>query len=136
MLRLRVLLPCALALLLLGAAPPEPRPYFQSYVGPTDILFADADTVFLLRSLEWHSANARHQDKLLHNKLRMWYWLQNIPADQRRVFEALGYPTGRVLLTPVGHTEERWYYGQLAPPLVFRDGVLTNPDLLERMTRR
>lgn len=136
MLRLRVLLLCALALVLLGAGAPESKPYAQTYVGPTDILFADADTIFLLRSLDWHSANARHQDKLLLNKLRMWYWLENIPADMRRVFDALGYPTGRLLLTPMGHTEEHWFYGQLAPPLVFRDGVLMNPDRFEAMTRR
>ena len=131
-----MLLPCALALVLIGAAPPEPKPYFQTYLGPTAILYMDADTVMVLRTLEWHSEAARHQDKLLHTKVRMQYWLEHIPADMRRVFDTLGYPTGRVLLTPVGHTEEHWYYGQLAPPLVFRDGVLANPDLLDEMTRR
>jgi hypothetical protein len=135
MLRHRALLLGALALLWVGAAPPEPRPYFQSYVGPSDILFADADTVVILRTLDWHSANVRHQEKLLRHALRLRYWREHIPADMRSVYDALGYPTGRVLLTPVGHSEEHWYYGQLDPPLVFRDGTLLNRDLFERMTR-
>jgi hypothetical protein len=135
MFRLRALLLCALALVLTGAASPEPRPYFQSYLGPTEILFADADTVLVLRSQEWNSANARHQEKLLRHALRLRYWREHIPADMRRVFDALGYPTGRLLLTPVGHREEHWYYGPLAAPLVFRDGALQNPGLFERLTR-
>jgi len=136
MLRLRLLLLGALTLLLLGAGAPAPRPYVQSYLGPDDILFVDADTVLVLRTLEWHSANTAHREKLLMRHLRLQYWRMRIPADMRRVFDALGYPTGRLLLTPVGHSEEHWFYGQLSPPLVFRDGVLTNPDLLERMTAR
>jgi hypothetical protein len=133
MLRLRALLLGALALTLVGAAPPPPTPYVHSYLGPTAILFADADTVMVLRTLEWHSANVRHQEKLLRTELRMQYWRAHLPTDMRRVFDTLGYPTGRLLLTPVGHTEEHWFYGQLAPPLVFRDGVLTNPDRLSQL---
>ncbi|HEY7727660.1 MAG TPA: hypothetical protein VID50_04340 [Candidatus Eisenbacteria bacterium] len=126
MLRLRALLLGALALTLVGAAPPPPAPYYHTYLGPSEILFADADTVMLLRSLEWHSANVRHQEKLLGHQLRMQYWRAHLPQDMRRVFDALGYPTGRLMLTPVGHTEEHWFYGPLARPLVFRDGVLQN----------
>src|SRR5215471_11542837 len=46
-----------------------------SYVGPTQILFADADTMFVLRSKEWWSDNVREQEKLLLHNLRMRYWL-------------------------------------------------------------
>ncbi len=133
MLRHPALLLGALAVLTLGAAPPDPSP--MVFVGPTQILFADADTVLVLRTLEWESASVRHQEKLLRHGLRMAYWRSHIAPDMRMVYDALGYPTGRVLLTPVGHTEEHWYYGQLRPPLVFRDGELQNRDLLERYTR-
>lgn len=136
MLRLRALLLGALALTLVGAAPPPPAPYFQSYLGPTGILFADADTIVVLRTLEWHSANVRHQEKLLRNGLRMQYWRSHLPSDMRHVYDTLGYPTGRLLLTPVGHVEEHWFYGQLAPPLVFRDGLLQNPDRLTQLLGR
>ena len=122
MFRHRAPLLCALALLLIGAAPP-PAPYTRSYVGPSEILFMDADTVYFLRSLQWHSENARQQEKLLLHKLRMNYWRNHLAPDMRSVFDALGYPTGRVLLTPVGHTEEWWYYGP-REPLRFRDGAL------------
>jgi len=104
----------------------------SSFVGPTQILFADADTVFVLRSREWWSGNVRQQEKLLLHDLRMKYWLAHIPSDMRAVFDRLGYPTGRVMLTPVGHTEEWWYYGQLSEPLRFRDGELLDWDRFER----
>jgi hypothetical protein len=52
------------------------------------------------------------------------------------VFDALGYPTGRVLSQPVGHQEEWWYYGQLSPPLRFRDGELLDRARFESLTRR
>jgi len=103
----------------------------SSFVGPTQILFADADTVFFLRSREWWSGNVRQQEKLLLHSLRMQYWRGHLPSDMRLVFDKLGYPTGRVMLTPVGHTEEWWYYGQLAPPLRFRDGELLDRDRFE-----
>ncbi len=130
MLRHPALLLGALALLSLGAAPP-PSPT-TIYVGPTQILFEDADSVLVLSTREWQSAGVREQEKLLHTRLRLSYWRTHLPPDMRMVFDALGYPTGRLLLTPVGHTEEHWFYGQLQPPLVFRDGALTNPDLFER----
>lgn len=133
MLRHPALLLGALALLVLGAAPP--KPYDRTYVGPTQLLFTDADTVLVLESREWQSANVLHQEKLLRRALRMQYWRTHIAPDMRMVYDALGYPTGRVLFTPVGHTEEHWYYGQLNPPLVFRDGALQNPDLFERYTQ-
>ena len=134
MLRHRAPLLCALALLLIGAAPP-PMPYTRSYVGPSEILFQGADTVYFLRSLQWHSDNARHQEKLLLHGLRMTYWRNHLPPDMRSVFEALGYPTGRVLRTPVGHTEEWWYYG-LREPLRFRDGALLDRSLFEKYRAR
>ena len=120
----------ALALLTLGATPPQAGS--TTFVGPTQILFSDADSVLVLSTVEWQSASARHQEKLLHHALRMAYWRSHIAPDMRTVYDALGYPTGRVLLTPVGHTEEHWFYGQLNPPLVFRDGELQNSDLFER----
>jgi len=54
----------------------------------------------------------------------------------RMVFDALGYPTGRVLATPAGHNEEWWYYGELAPPLRFRDGALIDTDEFEALLSR
>ena len=133
---------CALSVPFLGMAPGDPAPgaagsYQQpTVVGPTQILYMDADSVFYLRSAEWWSANTRHEEKLLLRSLRMKYWSEHLPADMRRVFLALGYPTGRVLLTPVGYTEEWWYYGPLDPPLRFRDGVLLDPDRLEAYLAR
>jgi len=102
-------------------------------VGPTQILYADADTVFLLRSKEWWSNAVSHREKLLLHGLRMKYWRDHIPADMRFVFDEIGYPTGRVIHTPVGHTEEWWYYGVLAPPLRFRDGVLLDQDRFDAL---
>jgi hypothetical protein len=133
MLRHPALLLGALALLTLGAASPPHGT--QTYLGPAQMLLVDADTVLVLESREWQSANVRHQEKLLRLALRMQYWRNHIAPDMRMVFDALGYPTGRVLLTPMGHSEERWYYGQLDPPLVFRDGELQNPDQFERYTQ-
>jgi hypothetical protein len=104
-------------------------------VGPTQILYADADTVFILRAKEWWSAAVPHREKLLLHGLRMKYWRDRIPADMRVVFDELGYPTGRVLHTPVGHTEEWWYYGALQPPLRFRDGTLLDGDRFDAMRR-
>jgi hypothetical protein len=108
----------------------------QSYVGPTDILFMDADTVFLLRSKEWNSAAVRQQEKLLLHSLRMRYWRAHLPSDMRRVFDAIGYPIGRVIQTPVGHTEDWWYYGPLDPPLRLRDGELIDTDRFEALRSR
>lgn len=113
------------------AAPPPP-----TVVGPTQILYMDADTIFYLRSVQWWSGNVRHQEKLLLHNIRMQYWSEHLPPDMRHVFEELSFPTGRLLLTPVGHTEELWYYGQLDVPLRFRDGVLLNPDRFEAYLRR
>ncbi len=126
---------CALSTGLLGATPTPLRAQ-PTVVGPSQILYVDADTVFFLRSLDWQSANARHQEKLLLHSLRMRYWRARLPVDMRRVYDALGYPTGRVLLTPVGHTEEWWYYGQLNPPLRFRDGALLDRDRFESYQAR
>ena len=79
----------------------------------------DADSVFFLRSQEWWSGNVRHQEKLLLHSLKMKCWRDHLPDDMRLVFDELGYPTGRVLLTPYGHTEEHWYYGPAGPPIRF-----------------
>lgn len=106
------------------------------FVGPTQILFVDADSVYLLRSLEWNSSFVREQEKLLLHSLRMSYWRDHLPADMRTVFEALGYPVSRVLHTPVGHTEEWWSYRLLDPPLRFRDGVLIDTDRFEALRSR
>ncbi|HSQ61173.1 MAG TPA: hypothetical protein VLT84_12220 [Acidobacteriota bacterium] len=105
-------------------------------VGPSRILFVDADTVRVLVTKQWQSAASRHQEKLLRTSLRLQYWRNRIPADMRMVFDALGYPTGRVLAQPTGHSEEWWYYGQLAPPLRFRDGVLLDRARFESLARR
>lgn len=119
-------------------ASPVPRALAAgtTFVGPTAILFADADTVLLLRSKEWNSLAVRQQEKLLLHSVRMRYWRSRLPSDMRRVFDALGYPTGRVLQTPVGHTEEWWYYGPLDPPLRFRDGELIDADRFEDLRSR
>src|SRR5262245_5730358 len=105
MLRLRALLlgVSACALLAPSAAPAAPP---ESFLGPTRIFFVDADSVLLVRTVEWNSAWVRHQEKLLRNGLRIVYWRDHLPPDMRGVFESLGYPTGRLLLNPVGHTEE------------------------------
>jgi len=106
------------------------------FVGPTQILFVDADSVFWLRSAEWNSAYVRHQEKLLHHSIRMKYWRDHLPADMRRVFDALGYPVSRVIHTPVGHVEEWWTYRLLDPPLRFRDGELLDTDRFEALRSR
>lgn len=99
-------------------------------VGPNAILYVDADSIYYIRSVEWWSKNVRHQEKLLLTSIRMKYWADHLPADMAFVFDQLGFPTGRVLLTPVGHAEEWWYYSQMSPPLRFRDGILLDPDRL------
>jgi len=109
----------------------DPPPGAPVVVGPSQILYMDADSVYYLRSQEWLSANVKYQEKLLLRGLRLRYWSEHLPPDMRLVFDALGYPTSRVLLTPVGHTEEWWYYKLLGPPLRFRDGILLNPDRFE-----
>jgi hypothetical protein len=135
MLRHRALLLGALAALSIPALGMAPQygtvPSRPTVVGPDQILYMDADTVFYIRSQAWWSANVNHQEKLLLRSLRMKYWSQNLPPDMRLVFETIGYPVGRVILDPEGHTDELWYYRQLDPPLRFRDGVLLNPDRFE-----
>lgn len=115
---------------------PVPATAQVSFIGPTDILLYDADSVQILRTVEWLSAKTRHQEKLLLNSLRMRYWRDHISSDMRLVFDAIGYPTGRVLLTPIGHAEELWYYGQLRPPLRFRDGELLDTDAFDALRGR
>jgi hypothetical protein len=120
------------------AAPPAPvsAAETKTYLGPTMILFQDADSVLYLVSKEWLSASARNQEKLLRHAIRMEYWLEHLPPDMRMVFDTLGYPLSRVLATPVGHTEEWWYYGMLDPPLRFRDGTLIDTDRFESLLRK
>lgn len=141
MLRLRFpgLVPAAFVACFLSSGPmvPEPAQAQQpAVVGPSRILFVDADTVRVLVTKQWQSAAARHQEKLLRTSLRLQYWRNRIPSDMRMVFDALGYPTGRVLSQPAGHSEEWWYYGQLAPPLRFRDGVLLDRARFESLAGR
>jgi hypothetical protein len=121
---------------LLVASVPRALAVETTFVGPTAILFADADTVLQLRTKDWNSAAVRQQDKLLLQSIRMRYWRVRLPSDMRRVFDALGYPIGRVLQTPVGHTEEWWYYAPLDPPLRFRDGELIDTDRFEALRSR
>ncbi|HYQ95625.1 MAG TPA: hypothetical protein VER38_01290 [Candidatus Eisenbacteria bacterium] len=135
MLRRLALLLGAAALLSIGPLPARGRAEMTTVLGP-QILFVDADSVLVVVTKEWQSANVRHQEKLLRHSVRMAYWLAHIPADMRMVFDELGYPTSRVLLTPVGHTEEWWYYGQLNPPLRFRDGSLIDTGRFEALLRR
>ena len=111
-----------------GMAPPYGAP---AAAGPSQFLYMDADSVYYLRSQEWWSANVKYQEKLLLRGLRLRYWSEHLPADMRLVFDSLGYPVSRVLLTPVGHTEEWWYYKLLDPPLRFRDGILLDSDRFE-----
>ncbi|HEX7078881.1 MAG TPA: hypothetical protein VF363_10690 [Candidatus Eisenbacteria bacterium] len=134
MLRHRVLLVVAAALAVTLFAPPARSQV--TYVGPTDILLVKGDSVAMLRTTDWQSKYVRHQEKLLLVSLRMKFWRDHLPADMRAVFDALGYPTGRVLLTPVGHTEEWWYYGTLQPPLRFRDGELIDVDRFDSLRSR
>ena len=126
----------ALAIMALGfVLAPSPARAEQppTVVGPTQILFVDADSVLVLRTREWWSANVAHREKLLHFSLRMKYWRDHLPDDMRLVFDELGYPTGRVLLMPVGHTEEHWYYGPVGTPLRFRDGELLDRDRFDAL---
>jgi hypothetical protein len=115
-------------MLVLVASPSRVLAQPTTFVGPTRILLVDADTVLTVVTGEWLSASTRRQEKLLRYGARMKYWSEHLPQDMRLVFDALGYPTGRVLTTPIGHTEEWWYYGTLAPPLRFRDGELLDTD--------
>ena len=129
----------ALALVCLSVlAAPTPSALAQEkeVVGPSRIYFLDADTVRVLATKSWQSASVRHQEKLLHHALRLAYWRDRIPSDMRRVFDALGYPTGRVLSRPMGHVEEAWYYGQLSAPLRFRDGVLLDAARFDALRSR
>jgi len=121
----------AAALLSLAAPPSRVFADTTTFLGPTRILFVDADTVLTMVTREWTSASTRNQEKLLHHAVRMAYWRAHISPDMRRVYDGLGYPLNRVLLTPVGHTEEWWYYGLLDPPLRFRDGELIDTDRFE-----
>jgi hypothetical protein len=106
------------------------------FVGPTRILFVDADSVLWQRSAEWNSAYVRNQEKVLLHSLRMKYWRNHLPSDMRMVFDALGYPVSRVIHTPVGHVEEWWTYKLLDPPLRFRDGELLDTDRFEALRSR
>ncbi|HZI89928.1 MAG TPA: hypothetical protein VFD83_05720 [Candidatus Polarisedimenticolia bacterium] len=130
------LLLAASALLALGVqAKPAPAET-TTFVGPTRILLVDADTVLTVVTREWLSAYTRNQEKLLRHDARMKYWREHLPPDMAAVFDALGYPVNRVLQTPVGHTEEWWYYGLLDPPLRFRDGELVDTDRFEDLISR
>lgn len=119
------------ALLSLGAPPSRVFADTTTFLGPTRILFVDADTVLTMVTKEWTSASTRNQEKLLRHAVRMAYWRAHISPDMRRVYDGLGYPLSRVLQTPVGHTEEWWYYGLLGPPLRFRDGELIDTGRFE-----
>ncbi|HET9952295.1 MAG TPA: hypothetical protein VFS09_10930 [Candidatus Eisenbacteria bacterium] len=134
---LRLALLIVFASALAAAAPPRialaATPDSPEVVGPSRIFFVDADTVFALVSKQWLSSASRHQEKLLRTSIRLNYWRDHLPSEMRRVYNALGYPTGRVIANPAGHFEERWYYGQMMPPLRFRDGVLLDEDLFDRL---
>lgn len=124
------------ALLLLAAPPSRAIAQSTTFVGPSAILLVDADTVITVVTREWQSAATRNQEKLLRYGVRMKYWSEHLPPDMSAVYDALGYPCSRVLLTPVGHTEEWWYYGLLSPPLRFRDGELLDRDRFEDLLAR
>jgi hypothetical protein len=121
----------AVALLSFGTPPSHVFADPSTYVGPTRILLVDADTVLTMVTKEWLSGSTRHQEKLLRHGIRMAYWRSHISPDMRMVYDGLGYPLSRVIHTPVGHTEEWWYYGLLDPPLRFRDGALIDTDRFE-----
>ncbi|HEY6552338.1 MAG TPA: hypothetical protein VI669_03240, partial [Vicinamibacteria bacterium] len=114
MLRHLALALALVCLYLLAAPAPSALAQEKEIVGPSRIYFIDADTMRVLATKSWQSASVRHQEKLLRYALRLAYWRDRIPSDMRRDFDALGYPTGRVLSRPVGHVEEAWYYGQLS----------------------
>jgi hypothetical protein len=135
MLRRLALLLGAAMLLWLAPQPSRAAEVATTYVGPTQILF-DGDSVYYVVSKEWLSASVRNQEKLLRRAVRMAYWRKHISEDMGMVFDALGYPTGRVLGTPAGHAEEWWYYGQLTAPLRFRDGALIDTDRFEDLIAR
>jgi len=122
--------------LLVSAPPSKVFAQTTTFVGPTRILFVDADTVLTVVTREWLCAATRNQEKLLRHSVRMRYWREHIPPDMRMVFDALGYPVSRVQRLPVGHTEEWWYYGLLDPPLRFRDGELLDTDRFEDLISR
>jgi hypothetical protein len=124
------------ALLFLGAPPSRALADTTTYLGPTGILLVDADSVLTLVGREWASASTRHQEKLLRYGVRMAYWRAHISPDMRKVYDGLGYPLNRVIHTPVGHTEEWWYYGLLDPPLRFRDGELIDTDRFEDLLEK
>lgn len=126
---------CALGPATGPAATASAQPATQ-FVGPTQILLVDADSVLWVRSAEWNSAYVRNQEKLLRHSIRMKYWRDHIPPDMRMVFDALGYPIGRVIHTPEGHVEEWWTYRLLDPPLRFRDGELIDTDRFEALRSR
>ena len=88
------------AALLLFFAPPPSRASADPeqtagdrpmYVGPTGILFADADSVYYVVSKEWLSASVRHQEKLLRRAVRM-----ACPAKARRRCAAKASSPSRV----------------------------------------
>jgi len=135
MLRRLALLLGAAMLLWLAPQPSRAAEDPTTYVGPTQILF-DGEEVYTAVSREWLSASVRNQEKLLRVSVRMAYSREHISEDMCMVFDALGYPTGRVLATPQGHGEEWWYYGQLTPPLRFRDGELIDTDRFEALLAR
>jgi hypothetical protein len=138
-------IPLVLLALLLGAAidtavaraqtpppPPSPYSYQWKYVGPTLMLFPpNADTTWDRRAAQWNTDSTNDYEKMLWTGLKMRFWRNHISDDQRLVFDTLGFPTGRILLAPVGHKEELWYYSQMAPPLRFVDGDLENPSQFE-----
>ena len=134
---LRLAFLIALSFVFLPAATPQTAraatPDTPEIVGPSRIYYVDADTVFALVTKNWLSSAVRHQEKLLRTSIRLNYWRDHLPAEMRRVYNALGYPTGRVFASYMGRFEERWYYGQTMPPLRFRDGVLLDEDLFDKL---
>jgi hypothetical protein len=111
--------------------PPAPATGGTRYVGPTMMLFGYSDSTWIRRADQWNTDSTNNYEKMLWTDLKMRFWHDHLPSDMRMVFDTLGYPTGRVLLTPVGHTEELWYYSQNARPLRFVDGALVNPAQFE-----
>jgi hypothetical protein len=111
--------------------PPSPATGNYKYVGPTMMLFGYSDSTWIHRADQWNTDSTNDYEKMLWTDLKMRFWHDHLPSDMRMVFDTLGYPSGRVLLTPVGHTEELWYYSQNARPLRFVDGVLANPAQFE-----